>query len=143
MAQPQAGDTVVVHYTGKLEDGTVFDTSREQDPMRFEVGAEQVIPGFEEAVCGLEPGQETTISIPPEEAYGDRREDLVLEVAHAQIPPGLDPRVGLQLQLTLDDGQQIPVSVTEVGEASVTLDANHPLAGKTLIFDIELVEVQG
>ena len=143
MAHPQDGDTVYVHYTGTLNDGSVFDSSRDGDPLGFTLGSGQVIPGFEAAVRGLEPGQSTTISIPPDDAYGAYRDDLLIEVQREQMPPGLDPEVGHQLQLTLDGGQQIPVAVTEVSDASVKLDANHPLAGKTLNFDVELVKVEG
>lgn len=141
MAKPQKGDTVFVHYTGTLEDGTVFDSSRDGDPLGFEHGAEQVIPGFEKAVGGLSPGESTTIKIEPHEAYGQRRDDLVIEVARDQVPPGLDLQEGIQLELTLDGGQQIPVSVIEISDDTVTLDANHPLAGKTLNFNIELVRI--
>ncbi len=141
MAQAQTGDTVQVHYTGKLEDGTVFDSSRGGAPLGFTLGAGQVISGFEEAVLGLEPGQTRSTTIPPDEAYGERRDDLVVEVPYDQVPPELNPQVGLELQLTLEDGRQIPVVVQRVTGASVTLDANHPLADQTLIFDVELVAV--
>lgn len=142
MTKPKKGDTVFVHYTGTLGEGEEFDSSRDGDPLRFEFGSEQVIPGFEKAVGSLEPGESTSITIEPEDAYGPRREDLVIEVSRAQIPPGLDPQKGLELELTLDNGDRVPVSVTKVGEDSITLDANHPLAGKRLQFDIELVKIE-
>ncbi len=142
MAQAQTGDHVKVHYTGTLEDGTVFDSSREGEPLGFRLGDRQVIQGFEDAVLGLEPGQSRTATIAPDEAYGSRRDDLVVEVPRDQVPPEVQPEVGLQLQLTLEDGRQIPVVVTSVTSASVVLDANHPLAGETLIFEVELVSFE-
>lgn len=141
VAEAQTGDSVKVHYTGRLEDGTVFDSSEGREPLGFTLGSGQVIPGFEEAVVGLEPGGSRTTTIPPEEAYGTVRDDLIIEVERSQVPPDLDPEVGQQLQLTLADGQAVPVVITKVGDEALTLDANHPLAGKTLVFDIELVEV--
>ena len=142
MAEAQTGDTVKVHYTGRLEDGTVFDSSEGREPLGFELGSGQVIPGFEQAVVGLEPGASRTTTIPPEEAYGAIRDDLIIEVERSQVPPELNPEVGQQLQLTLSDGQAVPVVIKKVGDEALTLDANHPLAGKTLVFDIELVEVE-
>ena len=142
MAQAETGDTVKVHYTGKLKDGTVFDSSEGREPLSFTLGQEQVIPGFEKAVKGLEPGESTQTTIPPSEGYGDRRDDLVIQVQRDQVPEGLDMEVGQQLQLTLEDGRQVPVTVTGLSEDAVKLDANHPLAGKTLVFDIELVGVE-
>ena len=142
MAHPKDGDIVHVHYTGMLDDGTVFDTSRDGEPLGFTLGSGQVIPGFEGAIRGLEPGQSTKVSIPPDEAYGAYRDDLLIEVGREQMPPEIEPQVGHQLQLTLDGGQQIPVAVTEITDDVVTLDANHPLAGKTLNFTIELVKVE-
>ncbi|MFW5972925.1 MAG: FKBP-type peptidyl-prolyl cis-trans isomerase [Bacteroidota bacterium] len=141
MAQAKAGDKVQVHYTGKLEDGTVFDSSENRQPLEFTLGEGNVIAGFESAVEGLSAGETTTAKISPEEGYGERRDDMVLQVDQAQLPENLDPEVGQQLQLQLQNGQQIPVVVTDVENGSVTIDANHPLAGKTLIFDIELVDV--
>ena len=135
------GDTVQVHYTGRLDDGTVFDTSREREPLSFVVGGGQVIPGFDEAVAGMEAGETKEVRIPAERAYGERREDLVLQVDREQIPDGIDVEVGGQLALQQPSGQSVPVVVTDVNDESVTLDANHPLAGRTLTFDLELVEV--
>ncbi len=141
MAQAQTGDTVQVHYTGRLEDGTVFDTSDGREPLAFTLGSGQVIPGFEEAVVGLEPGEAKKVTIASDEAYGPHRADLVIDVERSQVPPDLEPQVGQQLQLSLEEGREVPVTVTAVSAAAVTLDANHPLAGQTLVFDIELVAV--
>lgn len=141
MAQAKEGNTVHVHYTGKLEDGTVFDSSRDRQPLEFTLGEGSVISGFESAVVGMEAGQTKTATIEPEEGYGERRDDMVLQVESDQLPEGLDPEVGQQLQLQLQNGQQVPVVVTDVTNGTVTIDANHPLAGETLQFDIELVNV--
>lgn len=148
MATPQQGDTVSVHYTGKLEeDGTVFDTSRredaESDPLSFALGQQQVIPGFERAVTGMEPGDEKTVTLSPEEAYGPHREDMIQQLDRDEMPDEMDARVGQQLQLRLQDGQTVPVVITDVSEEQVTIDANHPLAGKTLVFNIELINIEG
>ncbi|MFO8099064.1 MAG: peptidylprolyl isomerase [Salinibacter sp.] len=141
MAEAKKGDEVQVHYTGKLEDGTVFDTSEEGEPLSFTIGEERVIPGFEEAVTGMEPGDSKTTEVDPEQAYGEHREDMVMEMEKDQIPDEVDPEVGQQLQLRLENGQTVPVLITALGDDSVTIDANHPLAGRTLIFEIELVDV--
>lgn len=140
MAQAKSGDTVRVHYTGRLEDGSVFDSSRGREPLEFVLGARQVIPGFEEAVDGLSPGEERTVSIPVDRAYGPRREEMVLVVARDQFPDDIEPEVGQQLQMS-QDGQVAIVTVTGVSDAEITMDANHPLAGKDLTFDVELVEI--
>ena len=141
MAQAKQGDEVQVHYTGKLEDGTVFDTSEDGEPLSFTIGENRVIPGFEEAVTGMEPGDSKTTEVDPEQAYGEHREDMVMEMERDQIPEDVDPEVGQQLQLRLENGQTVPVLITALGEESVTIDANHPLAGRKLIFDIELLDV--
>lgn len=141
MAQAKEGDEVQVHYTGKLEDGTVFDTSEDGDPLSFTIGENRVIPGFEDAVTGMEPGDSKTTEVDPEQAYGEHREDMVMEMERDQIPDEVDPEVGQQLQLRLENGQTVPVLITALGEDTVTIDANHPLAGRKLIFDIELVDV--
>lgn len=137
----QSGDTVRVHYTGKLDDGTVFDSSRGRDPLEFTLGEGRVIPGFETAVSGLEPGASRTVTIPVDQAYGQKRDDLMLQVPRAQFPPNIDPQVGQQLQMHQGQGQPLIVTVTAVSDETVTLDANHPLAGKDLTFDLELVEI--
>lgn len=141
MTQAKLGDTVKVHYTGKLEDGTVFDTSIDRTPLEFTIGEGQIIPGFEQAVVGMNLGESKTTTIPVDKAYGPYREEMVLVIGREQFPADLHPEVGQRLQLHQVDGQTIIVTVTEVSEGSVTLDANHPLAGKDLIFDIQLVEI--
>ncbi|WP_332450071.1 FKBP-type peptidyl-prolyl cis-trans isomerase [Methanoculleus sp.] len=143
MAQAKEGDTVRVHYTGKLEDGTVFDTSGEGTPIEFTIGDGEIIPGFEKAVVGMEPGETKTARLSPEEAYGPRREDMTLTVDRAQFPEEIDPEPGQQLQVQQPDGRAAVVVVSEVSESTVTLDANHPLAGQPLTFEIQLVEVVG
>nr|HID13942.1 peptidylprolyl isomerase [Anaerolineae bacterium] len=141
MAQAKYGDTVRVHYTGKLEDGTVFDTSIDRDPLQFTIGEGQIIPGFEQAVVGMDPGESKTAKVPADEAYGPHLEEMVQVVDRNQFPVDLEPKVGDYLQIRLADGRTIVVMVTDVSESSVTLDANHPLAGKDLTFDIRLVEI--
>lgn len=141
MSQVKDGDTVKVHYTGTLKDGTVFDTSAEREPLEFTLGQGQLIPGFEKAVQGLAVGDSTEVDIPSDEAYGESREDLVISVPKDQLPDDVEPQIGMQLQVNQQDGQPIPVRITEVGEENLTLDANHPLAGQDLKFEIELVEI--
>ncbi|MBV6622875.1 MAG: peptidylprolyl isomerase [Rivularia sp. (in: Bacteria)] len=141
MTQAKAGDNVKVHYTGKLDDGTVFDSSAEREPLQFSLGSGNVIPGFEEAIVGMAPGESKTATIPADQAYGPQREELVITVEKEQIPTDLSVAVGQQLQISQNNGQVIPVIVTDVSDSKVTLDANHPLAGQQLTFDIELVEV--
>lgn len=141
MVQAQRGDTVQVHYTGKLEDGTVFDTSTNRDPLQFTIGEGQIIPGFEQAVVGMNPGESKTVTIPMDQAYGPHREEMVLEVDRKQFPEHLNPEVGQQLQVRQQNGQTMIVTVVEVSETNVTLDANHPLAGEDLTFDIHLVGI--
>lgn len=142
MSKVKEGDTVKVHYTGKLNDGSVFDTSRERnEPLEFTLGQGQLIPGFEKAVEGMDIGDSTTVEIPSDEAYGERRDDLELEVSRDELPDNIEPEVGMQLQMQQQqNGKAIPVQIKEVTDDKVKLDANHPLAGKDLTFDIELVE---
>ncbi len=140
MAQAQNGDTVKVHYTGTLDDGTEFDSSTKRDPLEFTIGEGKLIPGFEQAVVGMEPGESKTVTIPPDDAYGPRRPELEIEVNRSDLPADLSPKVGDQLELSQDDRTFI-VRVIEASLESVTLDANHPLAGEALTFEIELVEV--
>lgn len=142
MTQAKSGDIVAIHYTGKLEDGTVFDSSRDRDPLEFALGRGQVIPGFESAVMGMSLGESKTEVISSEQAYGPYRDEMVMVVDRQQIPADIPLEVGIQLQLQGPDGQAVPVLVSDVSENDVTLDANHPLAGETLIFDIELVGIQ-
>ena len=134
------GDTVRVHYTGTLDDGTEFDSSRDREPLEFTLGEGMLIPGFEKAVIGLGKGQSVKVTIPAAEAYGEHVEEMIITVPRDQVPPHIEPEVGLMLQL-MTDGGEMEVAVTEVTDEAVTLDANHPLAGETLTFDIELVEV--
>jgi peptidylprolyl isomerase len=141
MAEAKTGDKVKVHYTGKLPDGTQFDSSADQDPLEFTLGAGEVIQGFEEAVVGMNPGDTKTATINADEAYGDYDEELVLEVERDQFPPEITPEVGQRLQLTQPDGEVFGAVVTGFDDEVVTLDANHPLAGQDLTFEIELVEI--
>ena len=141
MKKVQENDKVKVHYTGKLESGEVFDSSVERDPLEFTVGAGQMIKGFDQAVSGMEVNEKKTVTIPSGEAYGDRNEQLIQAVSKAELPADMKPEVGQTLVATNDQGQQTHVVVTEVADSSITIDANHPLAGKDLIFEIELVEI--
>jgi peptidylprolyl isomerase len=141
VAQAKNGDTVKIHYTGKLKDGTTFDTSADRDPLEFKLGQGEVIPGFEEAVVGMEPGESKSIQIEAKDAYGPHHDELITEVGREKFPPDMNVQVGQQLELQSTDGRRRAVTVTEVTDSSVTLDANHPLAGRDLTFDIELVEI--
>jgi FKBP-type peptidyl-prolyl cis-trans isomerase 2 len=143
MAQAKQGDTVQVNYTGKLQDGTVFDTSLDRGPLKFTLGKGQLIQGFEQAVLGMSRGEKKTVVIKPDQAYGPHREESVVEVNRKYLPADLDPRVGQRLEITQEDDQIVLVTVTGASETSITLDANHPLAGKDLTFDLELVEIVG
>lgn len=169
MAQAKTGDKVKVHYTGTLEDGSVFDTSEgyvEQPsdhscgcnsrkdsedgcgcdshatgPMEFVIGAGHLIPKFEAAVIGLEPGQSVTVSIPADDAYGQRAEEMVAVIDRSEIPAEINPEPGHQMEVILQDGSPLPVLVTEVTDTTITLDGNHPLAGRDLTFSIRLIEI--
>jgi peptidylprolyl isomerase len=140
--QAKDGDTVQVHYTGKLADGTVFDSSAGRDPLEFTLGAGQVILGFDKAVVGMKVGEKKTVTIPAAEAYGSYRDDLVIEISRDKISGGVTPKVGQRLQTTRDDGSIVTVTVTKVTDTTVTIDGNHPLAGKDLTFEIELVKIK-
>ncbi len=163
MAQAKTGDKVKVHYTGTLADGSVFDTSEQpaehscgcgkgsddgggcgshgSEPMEFVIGAGQLIPKFEAAVIGLEPGQSVTVSIPADDAYGQRADEMVAVIERSEIPAEIKPEPGHQMEVILQDGSPMPVLVTEVTDTTITLDANHPLAGRDLTFAIRLVEI--
>jgi len=141
MSEAKSGDKVHVHYTGRLEDGTVFDTSDGHDPLPFELGGGQVIPGFNKAITGMEVGEKKTVTIPSEDAYGPHSDDSTFMVPRENLPPGYDPKVGEVMRMETKEGQQMNVIITEVDEDSVRMDANHPLVGKDLIFDIELVKI--
>lgn len=142
MAQAQAGDTVKVNYTGRFEDGTVFDSSENREPLEFTIGEGQVIPGFEQGVEGMSPGDSKTISIVADEAYGPHYDELVMVVDRAEFPPDMDLSVGDVLQLRQPDGGIALARVTDVDDKTATIDANHPLAGKDLTFDIKLDAIE-
>ena len=141
MGKTKNGDAIKIHYTGKLEDGNVFNDSREGQPLEFIVGGGEVMPGIEKGVIGMEPGDTKTIEIPPEDGFGPRRKELVIEVAKSDLPDQITPTLGQRLKVQHPDGGHIELMITDVKEETITLDANHPLAGQTLIFDLELVEI--
>ncbi|MGB8190558.1 MAG: peptidylprolyl isomerase [Chitinophagaceae bacterium] len=141
MEQVKNGDTVKVHYHGKLTDGTTFDSSEGRSPLEFTVGAGNVIKGFDEGVVGMSPGEKKTIHIPAEDAYGPSVDENVIEFPKSQFPADMQPEIGMQLNLRSQDGQSFPVIIAEVKDDVIILDANHPLAGKDLIFDVEVVEI--
>jgi len=150
MTQAKQGDTVRVHYTGRLTTGEVFDSSEGTDvdgngseggPLEFTIGAQQVIPGFEAGVLGLAPGEAKTVTIPVDQAYGPHNPDMVAVVPRDQVPPHIEVTLGGQLELTQEDGNAFNVVITDVTDTTITLDANHPLAGRELIFDLKLLEI--
>ena len=138
--QARSGDTVRVHYKGTLGDGQVFDSSEGREPLEFTLGTGQVIAGFDEAVTGMRPGEEKEVTIPSAEAYGDPREELILRVGRENFPEGVEPEVGQQFQVS-QEGQPFVVTVIDVADDAVTLDANHPLAGEDLTFALQLVQI--
>lgn len=135
------GDTVKIHYKGTLVDGEVFDSSEGRDPLQFTIGSGQVIEGFDEAVSGMEVGEKKSVLIPVEKAYGERKKELVMVVPNNQVPPDLEIELGMDLEMGGAGGEVLRVKVVEMGDEGVTLDANPPLAGEDLNFDIELVEI--
>jgi FKBP-type peptidyl-prolyl cis-trans isomerase 2 len=141
MATAKNGDTVKIHYTGKLENGTMFDTSAEREPLEFTLGKSKIIPGFEQAIIGMSIGESKTVNIQSEQAYGAHRPDMVVIVDRKELPADLKPVLGQQLQVSQDEDNMLVVAVTNITDTHVTLDANHPLAGKNLVFDIKLVEI--
>ena len=141
MSEAKSGDKVQIHYTGKLDDGTTFDTSAGRDPLEFELGSGQVIAGFDKAVQGMTEGDTKSVTLDPDEAYGQRHDQLVQEVPKNALPDDLDPKVGMALQSRSPDGQVTQLTVTQVNDDTITVDANHPLAGQALNFDIELVKI--
>lgn len=143
MQQVKSGDTVKVHYHGKLTDGTTFDSSDGREPLEFEVGSGNVIAGFDKGVTGMAVGEKKTINIPVDQAYGAKQDDLIMEFPIDKFPADMKPEVGMQLNMSNGAGQNFPVVIAEVRESSVLLDANHPLAGEDLTFDLELVEIKG
>jgi peptidylprolyl isomerase len=141
MTQAKRGDTVRINYTGRLADGTTFDTSEGREPLQFTLGAGQVITGLENRLEGMEVGSKDTVTIPADEAYGPRSEEAVQTVARTQLPKDIDVAIGTQLQARTPEGRVIPLTVVAADDNVVQLDANHPLAGKDLVFDVELVEI--
>lgn len=142
MTQAKTGDTVKIHYTGRLKDGTVFDSSQGRDPLEFTLGSGMVIPGFDQGVTGMNVGESRQIEIPADQAYGPHHPQLVGQIPTEHLPPDLQPEVGMGLRLQRPDGQPIDAMVTEVSPEAVTVDANHPLAGQDLFFALELVDVK-
>lgn len=140
-SQAVAGNTVVVHYNGYLEDGTPIGSSRETGPVEFTIGERTLIPAFENAVMGMEEGDTKTVSLEVEDAFGERREELVRTIGKDQLPSHIDPQVGKFLEIRADEGENVRAQITDVTEDRVTIDANHPLAGKKITFEIELLEI--
>jgi FKBP-type peptidyl-prolyl cis-trans isomerase 2 len=141
MALIKDGDTVKVHYTGKLSDGSGFDTSTEGDPLEFVIGEHLVIKGFEDTVRSMNSGEKKTVTIPSDEAYGPHRDELLIEAKKEELPDDVELKVGEQIIIVMKDNTEAPAKIIEIADEKVTLDANHPLAGKDLIFELELVEV--
>lgn len=147
MAQAAEGDTVRIHYRGKLVSGEIFDASEgfdgmgEDSPLEFTIGGNQVIPGFESGVVGMTPGETKTVTIPVDQAYGPHNPEMVIVFPREQVPEHVDIALGNQLSLTQEDGSTFTVVISDVTDATITLDANHPLAGRELVFDLKLVEI--
>jgi FKBP-type peptidyl-prolyl cis-trans isomerase 2 len=141
MTSAQHGDTVKIHYVGKLEDGTVFAASAEQEPLEFKIGQQVVLPALELAVVGMEPGEKKRTEVPPEEGYGPHRDELVVVVAQEKLPDEVPVEVGQSLRVTQPNGESLSARITGVADRAVTLDANHPLAGQKVNFDLQLIEV--
>lgn len=142
MKTAQEKNQVKVHYKGTLKNGEVFDSSEGREPLEFTIGEGQVIPGFDQGVKGMQVGEEKTINIAADDAYGQVREELIQDVDKSALPEDIKPEVGLKLVSKTQDGREIPLIVTEVNESSITVDANHPLAGEDLTFNVKLVEIQ-
>jgi peptidylprolyl isomerase len=142
MEQVKNGDKVKVHYHGKLRNGEVFDSSQGREPLEFTVGSGQVIKGFDQGVMGMQPGDKKTVEIDVADAYGEKQQEMLIEFPKTQFPPDMNPEEGMQLMMNNGAGQSFPVTIAEVREESVILDANHPLAGQDLIFDLELVSIE-
>ena len=139
MTQVKAGDTVRIHYTGTLTTGETFDSSQGRDPLEFVVGSGQIIPGLDKAIPGMTIGDKKTVEVPCAEAYGETREEARQAIPRAEIPDHIPTEIGTQLQMQAPTGQVVPVTIVEANEAEIVLDANHPLAGKDLVFAIKLV----
>ena len=142
MQQAQSGDTVKVHYHGILRSGETFDSSQGREPLEFTLGSGQVIPGFDNGVSGMKVGEKKRVEIPVTEAYGEKQQEMLFEFPKNQFPEDMNPEVGMQLMMTNAEQQQFPVTIAEVREETVILDANHPLAGQDLIFELELMDIQ-
>jgi FKBP-type peptidyl-prolyl cis-trans isomerase 2 len=143
MNTAKMGDTVKVHYTGRLDDESVFDTSRERAPLEFTIGEGNLIAGFEKGIIGMEIGETRTLKIPPEEGYGNRDDNLITQINRTYLPQSVEPAIGQQLQVKQPDGQAFVVWIADLDDDTVTIDANHPLAGENLNFEIELTEILG
>ena len=141
MAQAKTGNHVRVNFTGRLDDGTIFATSVNDEPIEFTMGDNEVLPAIEDAVEGMEPGESKTVRIPAEDAFGLRREDLIQEIPRASLPEEMEVEIGQQLWVEEMDEEPVTVSVVDVSDATITIDANHPLAGEDLIFDLEVLDV--
>jgi peptidylprolyl isomerase len=141
MAQAKAGDKVRVHYKGQLSDGTIFESSLEREPIEFILGQDTVIPGFEDAVIGMEAGESKDVSIPPEEGFGEYSEDLVVNIEKTILPPEINPELGMQLEVSSEEETPRVFTIADIAEDSITLDGNHPLAGKEIAFKITLLEI--
>ena len=142
MAPAKDGDVVKVHYVGKLEDGSVFDSSGEGKPLEFTIGKSQVIPGFNQGILGMEIGDSKTVHIPVDQAYGPYQPDGTFEIARSEFPGDIPLEIGMRLEGNQQNGKSLEVTITELNTETVKLDANHPLAGKDLVFDITLVEIE-
>ncbi|MGE5894395.1 MAG: FKBP-type peptidyl-prolyl cis-trans isomerase [bacterium] len=141
MEKATIGNRVKVHYTGKIDAGFVFDSSADREPLEFTLGSGQIIPGFESAVVGMVPGETKTIRIPSNEAYGPHRKELIVDIGREHVPPHIEPKPGLMVQIKQEDGSVTDLVITGVTDTHVTLDANHPLAGQDLTFEIKLVDI--
>ena len=142
MSKVKSGDKVKVHYHGKLTTGETFDSSTGREPLEFEVGSGSVIKGFDEGVTGMSVGEKKTINIPFDEAYGPKKDEMIIEMPKDRFPKDLEIEVGMPLMMSDQDGHQFQVTVSEINDNEVLLDANHPLAGKDLVFDLELIEIE-
>lgn len=141
MSEVKSGDVVRIHYTGKLPDGTEFDSSEGREPLEFEVGAGQIIPGLDRGVEGMNVGDKDTVTVPADEAYGQRDDAQVQTLPRSSIPEGIELEVGTRLQASTQDGRQIALTIIDLNDQEVTVDANHPLAGQDLVFEIQVVEI--